>query len=290
MNRYMHNNIIKLFLIIPTITTLWFVWNTSLAGERSPRLYVFDCGQLSFDSIESFGLNDDETDIRELAVPCYVIQHENGLLLWDGGLPTYFADEEGWQNVEGFEGNRARLDRTLAEQLADLKLTTADFDYAAFSHMHFDHVGAANELTGAVILMQKSEHDAAFGDEITNQGFLPDTYEGLRDSEFIILEGDHDLFGDGTVRILSMPGHTPGHQSLYVELNEYGPLILSGDLYHFRFNRANRRYPVFNDDPDATLKSIDRIEQLIEETGADLWIQHDLKLFNQLKKAPDYYR
>ncbi|HET6341947.1 MAG TPA: N-acyl homoserine lactonase family protein, partial [Gemmatimonadota bacterium] len=107
--------------------------------------------------------------------------------------------------------------------------------------------------------------------------------------EFLIIEGDHDVFGDGTVRIISTPGHTPGHQSLFVDLPVTGPIVLSGDLYHFRVSRELRRVPTFNVDPDATLASMDRVEGLVEETGAELWIEHELARFEELKKAPEFY-
>jgi glyoxylase-like metal-dependent hydrolase (beta-lactamase superfamily II) len=219
-------------------------------------------------------------------VPCYVIEHEKDRLLWNAGLSPSLAETEGWQEQET---TRARLDRTLSEQLADLGLGLDDFDYASFSHMHFDHVGATNELEGATVIMQKAEHDAAFADSVSVPAFVPAAYEGLRDEEFLIIEGDHDVFGDGTVRIISTPGHTPGHQSLFVDLPQTGPVVLSGDLYHFRLSRELRRVPSFNVDPDATLASMDRLEDLVEETGAELWIEHELARFEELKKAPEFY-
>ena len=193
---------------------------------QSPlKLYVFDCGHLQFDSIAVFGVQDTETDVRELIVPCFMIEHEKGRLLWNAGRPPGLAETDGWQEQHG---TRARLDRTLPEQLADMGLGTDDFDYASFSHMHFDHVGATNDLTGATVIMQKSEYDAAFADSVTVPGFDPAGYAGLEDEEFLIIGGDNDVFGDGTVRIISTPGHTPGHQSLFVDLPMTGPVVLSG--------------------------------------------------------------
>ena len=97
---------------------------------------------------------------------------------------------------------------------------------------------------------------------------------------------NHDVFGDGRVRILSAPGHTPGHQALFLDLAETGPLVLSGDLYHLRVIREHRRVPVFNVDADMTLASMDRIEAFVAEVGATFWIEHDLALFEGLNKRP----
>jgi Metallo-beta-lactamase superfamily len=112
-------------------------------------------------SVKMFGLADDETDVRELAVPCYVIEHPRGRMLWDGGLPSALASTPGWQ--QDGAGGAIRLDRTLPQQLAAMDLGMDAFDYVAFSHMHFDHVGVANELGGGTLLIQRAEHDAAFG-------------------------------------------------------------------------------------------------------------------------------
>lgn len=253
--------------------------------EPSLKLYVFNCGMLRFRSIEDFSISDDETGIRDLIVPCYVVEHEKGRLLWDGGLPSKTAEVDGWQG----EGILSRLDRTLSEQLRDISLDMSSFDYAAYSHMHFDHVGVANEVSGATLIIQKKEYDAAFADEVTVPGFDPSLYENLKDKERLLIEGDHDVFGDGLVQIISAPGHTPGHQVLFLNLENSGPVVLSGDLYHFAISRQDRRVPVFNVDRELTLASMDRVEALVTETGATFWIEHELAFFEQLKKAPEYY-
>ena len=257
----------------------------SAAPNSELRLYVFDCGHIRFQDIEAFSISNDETDVRELIVPCYIIEHPKGRLLWDGGLPSATADLEGWQGEE----MQLRLDTTLAEQMAGIGLDMASFDFMAFSHMHFDHVGVANEVRGAILLIQKAEYDVAFADPLTLPGADPVLYAGLKDVPQIKLEGDHDVFGDGRVRLISTPGHTPGHQALFVDLANTGPVILSGDLYHFAISREQRRVPTFNSDAEATLLSMDRIDELLADTGAKLWIEHELEFFRQLNKAPAYH-
>lgn len=252
--------------------------------ETALKLYVFECGHLDFDTLERFSIENDETDVRELIVPCYVVEHPDGRMLWDGGLPSSYTEPPSHRS-------NARLDQPLAEQLAalDLGFDLSSLDYVAFSHMHYDHVGVANEITGATWLVQRKEHTAMFGDQALGSPAEPELYANLRDAETTLLDGDHDVFGDGRVRILSAPGHTPGHQVLFLDLAETGPLVLSGDLYHFRLSREQRRVPTFNFDSDATLASMDRIEAFVSEVGAAFWIEHDLALFEGLDKAPAYY-
>lgn len=257
--------------------------------STSLKLYVFDCGRIHYDDAQldmlDFGFTSADTDVRELIVPCYVIEHERGRLLWDGGLASAIADMDDSQNPGA---SQMRLDRTFEEQLAEIGLDYTSFDYMAFSHMHPDHVGVANEIEGATLLIQRAEYDAAFADEITVPGFDPSLYDNLRDADRQILEGEHDVFGDGRVRILSAPGHTPGHQVLFVDLEKTGPVVLSGDLFVFQISRRDRSVPSFNVDADATLASMERIEAFVEETGAELWIEHELARFEQVAQAPAY--
>lgn len=253
-------------------------------AESSLRLYVFDCGHLDFETLERFSIQDHETDVRELIVPCYVVEHPNGRMLWDGGLPSSYTTAPSHRP-------NARIDRPLAAQLVELDLgfDLSSLDYVAFSHMHYDHVGVANEIEGATWLVQKAEHDAMFTEMDLPSPAEPDLYDQLRGADTVILDGDHDVFGDGRVRILSAPGHTPGHQVLFLDLAQTGPLVLSGDLYHFRVSREDRRVPTFNFDREMTLASMDRVEAFVAEMGATFWIEHDYELFQTLDKAPAYY-
>ncbi len=246
------------------------------------KLYVFDCGRLNFDDVSAFGLSNEETDVRQLFVPCYIIEHENGRLLWDAGLPLNVVGQ-------GTPTDAMWYEKSLLDQMAQMDLTPADVDLAAFSHFHYDHVGAANAFKNSTILIQQAEYIAAFEHPETNPVFNPALYDELKDSKRIILNGDHDVFGDGSVKIISAPGHTPGHQALYLELNNFGPLILSGDLYHFVKSRQDRRTPSFNTDAAETLRSMDKVEALVKSTGATFWIEHDLELSKTLKMAPAFY-
>lgn len=263
----------------------------AMEDETSLKLYVFDCGRLRFDTVANFSIEDDETDVRELVVPCYIVDHPDGRMLWDGGLPSYVADTDGWHANARIGGRTARLDRTLPEQLTELDLgfDLSSLDYMAFSHIHYDHVGVANEVTGATWLIQQGDYDAALADPVTVPAVQTELLTNLRDVDRMVLTGDHDVFGDGRVRIISAPGHTPGHQVLFLDLALTGPIVLSGDLYHFRLSREDRRVPVFNVDPQMSLESMEKVETFVTEHNATFWIEHDLALFETLRTAPLFY-
>lgn len=118
---------------------------------------------------------------------------------------------------------------------------------------------------------------------------VPSLVAGLKDAKVKFVDGDHDVFGDSSVQLLFTPGHTPGHQLLMIRLEKTGTILISGDLYHTRANRDLRRVAGFNADAGQTHESMDRVEALLEETGATLWIGHDKRLADSLKRAPQYY-
>lgn len=250
------------------------------------KLYVFDCGLLRFESIEAFDIRDSETEVRDLVVPCYVIEHEKGRLLWDGGLPSEVAAVPDGISVAGMT---MLLNHTFADQISDMGLTMSSFDYVTFSHMHFDHVGVANEIEGATLITQEREYEAAFSSEFEIYAGAKQYYDKVPELERLEIDGDHDVFGDGRVMILSAPGHTPGHQVLYLDLAETGPIVLSGDLYHFALSRLDKRTPSFNTNREDSLASMERVETFLKEKNATLWIEHEQKLFETLKKAPAFY-
>ena len=260
------------------------------ATDASVQLYFFNCGDFRFPSVANFSIGDDETTVRELVVPCYIINHPRGTLLWDGGLPSAIANISGWQrNPE--TGVQVRMQQTLQSQLLemDLGFDLTSINLAAFSHIHYNHVGVANELTNAKWLVQRGDYEVvAKGGTVP--GYDPALLAEIKKRPTQLLDGDYDVFGDGKVRLISATGHTPGHQVLYVELADFGPLMLSGDLYHFRLSRDQRRVPMFNVDKNQTLAAMDKVEALVSETGATFWIEHDAALFETLKLAPNFYR
>tara|TARA_R110002049_G_scaffold70521_16_gene182161 strand:+ start:6007 stop:6825 length:819 start_codon:yes stop_codon:yes gene_type:complete len=256
----------------------------SAAAGAAPKLYVFDCGTVQLDDLAMFNIKPDESDVRELFVPCYIIRHDDGILFWDGGLPNSVVGSE---PAAPGAGPTMQYERWIIDQLADMGLSPADITYAAYSHLHFDHSGAANALVENTVLMQRAEWKSAFDED--REFVDSSSYEGLKEADVKFIDGDYDVFGDGSVQIIYTPGHTPGHQSLLVMLEKTGPIVLSGDLYHTRANRTLRRVPTFNDNVEQTLQSMDKIDSVLADTGATLWIEHDKALADTLKKAPAYY-
>lgn len=256
--------------------------------SQGPQLYVMDCGYLSFPDVSPFGISNKDTAVREMFVPCYLIRHKSKTILWDAGLPV---DLVGKGNIplEASPDAYMRYDRSVVDQLADIGLTPSEVDYLALSHLHFDHAGAANLFADSTWLVQRTEHEAGFAKEI-NPVFNRALYDKLENAETRLLDGDYDVFGDGKVKIISTPGHTPGHQVLFLDLAETGNLILSGDLYHFRVSQKLRATPVFNTDAAQTRRSMDKVSALMKETGATLWIEHDMALARTLNKAPEFYQ
>jgi N-acyl homoserine lactone hydrolase len=179
--------------------------------------------------------------------------------------------------------------RRLATQLAALGHPVEGIDLVAMSHYHADHTANANAFAKATWIVQQAEYDIMFGDKdvgIRN----PATYVALKDATRITLaNADHDVFGDGTVVVKTAPGHTPGHQMLFLRLAKTGPLLLAGDLYHLPEERTLDRVPTFDFDAALTRATRSRTEAFLKETGATMWIPHDPPTYAGLKKAPEFY-
>ena len=261
------------------------------SDTTGPKLFVFDCGRIRLPNIEAFNLQETDTNVRELSAPCYVVDHAKGQLLWDAGLPSEVAAAEGW--VVRPDGLANTLDETLASQMQRMSLgfDMDTLEYVAFSHIYWDHVGASNDVTSGTWLVQQGDYDAAHAEgNMSVPAVQPELLVGIKERPTQVLSGDHDVFGDGTVQLIAADGHTPGHQVLFVDLAETGPVVLSGDLYHFQFSRVNRVVPLFNVDAERTLQSMDKVEALVTMMGADFWLQHDASLFESQQKAPGFYR
>ncbi|MEH6450475.1 MAG: N-acyl homoserine lactonase family protein [Oleispira sp.] len=253
------------------------------------KLYVLDCGTVQARDLSVFNPKVDKGIAMDMAVPCYVIEHPTeGTLVWDAGLNDKFSSEE--NGVEIYQGAfNLIVNKTMQSQLQEIGIDADKVTYFAPSHLHLDHSGNANYFANSTLLMQKVEYDIAFSDDAKKYDFDINNYSALKASKYIGLQGDYDVFGDGSAVILSTPGHSPGHQSLYLKLKETGPIILSGDLYHFEKNRRDYGIPIWND-KKLTIHSFAKIDHIIDKTSAKLWIQHDPEEAKVMRMAPEFYK
>jgi len=238
------------------------------------RMYALECGESKTSDVSMWSPGVNVGVAREFSDNCYLIRHGKQWLLWDSGMSDAIASKpEGVVAGGGILTLFVR--KTLASQLEALGVAPTDVTHVAFSHFHGDHVGNANLFTAATVLVQRAEYDLAFGPDAAQVGYAPALYAKLKDNPAVKLAGDHDVFGDGSVVILSTPGHTPGHQSLLVRLPKQGTVVLSGDLVHFRENWDEKRVPTRNFNRDQSLASMERISDLLVAEKAVLWINHD---------------
>lgn len=254
------------------------------AAGAQVRLYTLDCGRATA-ADSGFMSDTGEYDGKPLKVadPCFIVRHPKGILLWDTGLSDQLAEAKPGKDDSG---NRMIVTVTLAAQLKALGLAPSDITYVAFSHMHFDHTGNANLFTGSTWILNRAE--LAWAESKPGPYVQPESYSAYKSVKTQMIDGDYDVFGDRSVRILRAPGHTPGSQVLELKLGKAGTVILSGDLYHLRENRTYRRVPVFNTSRADTLASMDRVERIVKNTQARFVVQHDPRDFAALPKFPAY--
>ncbi len=226
-----------------------------------------DVGQRFSDTYAFSGL------MVQLTYSCYLIRHNNDYLIWDAGFAT---------------GNTPTAPKqSLLDLLTTLNVAPASVKFLGISHYHGDHVGQAPLFPQATLLIGKGDWDV-----ITN----PKPAPGINAAPFApwisgggkaeALTGDKDVFGDGSVIVLDMPGHTPGHRSLLVKLREMGNVLITGDLSHFRENYESNGIPTFNTDRAASLASIDRFKQIAKNLKATVIIQHDQRDVTKLPAFP----
>jgi glyoxylase-like metal-dependent hydrolase (beta-lactamase superfamily II) len=250
------------------------------------RLYTLDCGHATFKDMGMFsdtGEYDGKTG--KVADPCFVIVHPKGVLLWDTGLGDGVAAHP--EGVDPIPGIHISVPITLAGQLSSLGMTPADVTFVAFSHFHFDHTGNANLFTQSTWIVNQNELNWGLSAP-KDSGVATDSWSAYKTAKTVMITGDYDVFGDGKVRILRAPGHTPGHQVLELQLSKTGTVVLSGDLYHLKANRQFKRIPVLNTERADTLASFDRIETIVRNKHARLIVQHDPQEFDALPKLPAY--
>ena len=261
----------KHFAILLFVTAM-----TGLANaQTSPNITLtrFDCGSSNAPiDVRAFSDTYAHNGLKiQLVFSCYLIRHGDEYMVWDAG------------NAMGGQGAPKV---SLVDHLARLKLTPAQIKFIGVSHYHGDHIGQVGSFPAATLLIGSRDWDvltkgpnpmanpAPFAPWITGGGKVEPVAQ------------DKDVFGDGSVVMLNMPGHTPGHHSLLVRLKNKGPVLLTGDLSHFRENYDGDGVTSFNTDRAETLASLDRFKKIARNLKATVIIQHDERDLAKLPAFP----
>ena len=247
-----------------------------MATSSDLRLYALDGGRILATGSDAADMTDDgayDGRTLDMPVPCFLVRHPDGDLIWDTGMSRTRTDLGAW----------ATAGPSLEDQLSAFDLAPADVRFVSVSHGHWDHSGNAGLFARSTWIVNPVERELMFDAESRASPAMDD-YGALDGAEVRLISDDHDVFGDGSVRIIQAPGHTAGHTVLLVRLAEAGPILLSGDLWHLVESRRFRRQPVFNTDRVQTLASMDKVEAMVAAEGARVVIQHDLDDYAWLRQ------
>lgn len=259
----------------------------AVAAAPDVALYTMDCGQIAMTDADMFADDGAYKGVaKSMVVPCYLIRHPKGDLVWDTGVPEALADKP----AGGGAMEAVTVRRKLTDQLKDLGLTPGDIEYLSVSHSHFDHIGNAGLFAASTWIVDPKERAHAFRPAArTDPAFA--AYAALEGAKVIDTKSQpYDVFGDGSVTVVPAPGHTPGHTVLLVRLAKAGPVILTGDLWHIAESRPARRVPRFNFNRAETLTTMDKVEALARETQARVILEHVPADFESLPKFPEALR
>src|SRR5262245_9373617 len=269
-------------ICIAALATLLVSTLPTAAQKRSgvDKLYILNCGEGVAGDISRWSPGVNVGKSMDFVDNCYLIRHSAGWMLWDTGVADAIAALPQGQAPSDPRMPHWRRPKTLASQLEQLAVKPSDIQFLAVCHTRPHHIGTLGLCPTTMLLVQKAEYDCPTPLGVGR--FKPE-------HPVTKLEGDHDVFGDGSVTILATPGHTPGHQSLLVRLPKIGYIVLSGDAVHFRDNWEHKRVPSMNVNREQTLASLQRIQTVMDERRAQLWINDDKPQSDGLRYAPAYY-
>jgi N-acyl homoserine lactone hydrolase len=255
------------------------------APPKTPRIYVFDNGSISGLNPSLFGFTREQIKEPDFVDVSYLIVHPRGTLMFDSGeIPDAAFKTDGSPAVDGI----MKAAKALKPQMAAAGYTPSDVTWFALSHYHSDHTANANEFAKATWIVQKAEREAMFASAPASI-MTPAHFSALKDAKTKLLDNeDFDVFGDGTVVIKSAPGHTPGHQVLFVKLAQRGAVLLAGDLYHYPEEITTGKTPSFEWNADVSKASRAKVQAFLKQSGAELWIEHDKATNDKLPKSPQY--
>ena len=266
-------------------SALWLVLS-NLAHAAAPvavKLWRLDCGAIQEDDLNLY--SDTYAYVGKsarLTASCYLIKHEDTYMLWDTGLPI----EDLGLPLQGAGSKGESLTKSLTDQLTSIGVAAKQIEIVGISHYHFDHTGQANHFPQARLLMGKG--DIKVLQTTSNPRAKPLAHWIGGEGKMEEVAGDKDVFGDQTVVMLDLPGHTPGHHGLLVKLAQTGYVLLSGDVAHFRENYQSNGIPSFNVDRAQSLASLDRFKAIAKNLHATVVIQHEEGDIGKLPAFPAF--
>ncbi len=265
------------------------------------KLYVFSSGSMMLGKGFLQNLAPMEPKIQ-VPIGFFVIKHPKGNVLFDtGNNDKLITDSTYWGKLASVFEVKMTPEDAIDAQLAKIGLKPDDIKYVVVSHMHLDHGGNVGKFPNSTLIIQDDELSfAMFPDEPFAGGYIPGDAQVLRSPvgtskpslmDMVRLEGDYDLFGDGSVVVHRSRGHTKGSQMLMVRLPKTGSTILTGDAVYFRENIEKNLIPniALAYDPVGIVKGYDWVRRMKATENANYFTAHDPDAFKAMKKAPEFY-
>lgn len=273
----------KALTAIAALALLSSTTTTIAATPANVKLWRLDCGAILESDLNLF--SDTYAYVgrsKELSAACYLIKHGETYMLWDTGLST----EALGKPLQGPGATGESLKQSLTDQLKAIGVEPKQIEIIGISHYHYDHTGQAAQFPQAKLLMGKGDIAALRAPGSERAKPLAHWLNGGGKLEEV--SGDKDVFGDQSVVMLDLQGHTPGHHGLLVKLAKKGYVLLSGDVAHFEENYAANGVPIFNTDRAQSLASLDRFKGLAKNLKATVVIQHEQADIKKLPAFPAY--
>lgn len=221
-------------------------------------------------------------DLLNLPVWCYLLETEEGPILVDTGMPESAVNNEDLFNGTFVEGQilpKMTEEDRIVNILKRVGYEPEDLLYIISSHLHFDHAGGNGAFTNTPIIVQRAEYEAAqYSEEYMKECILPNL-------KYKIIEGDYEVIPG--VQLLYTPGHTPGHQSLLIETEKSGPVLLTIDASYTKENFEDE-VPFAGFDSELALSSIKRLKEVVRKENPIVFFGHDIEQEKSCKVFPEY--
>jgi len=259
---------------------------------KGTKLYQVSSGTLKLNKAWLTAMRDFGKMI-DIPVAMYMIEHPNGLVIFDTGVNPEVAQPNDphnyWGGVADAFFPTVTREEIIDKQVEKIGHKAEHVKYVIYSHFHLDHVGGIELFPNATHIAQKEELKTAWWPEPWQRpAFVQKDFDDARNFNYNQLEGDWDLFGDGCITIMSTPGHTQGHESVIVRLPKTGTVVLTGDAAYLPENLQGA-LPGIVWNPEKAMDSIEKFKWIRDRENGQVWFSHDPEQYNAHKHPPEFY-